>query len=684
MPTPQQVSRDVMSSVNSVMAAINLYPEIDTTNTQYSFSASANPINLFIDFFKSTKGYDWLVEKISEYIAYAIPALELSVKGILLSNIRIMLSCSINPLITEYMIKNGVVFDLNRLDLLGMFNFSPLDKSVNNLGRYYYFGCDPEDGINIIDDVKKSRDFNAVLWYAKNTPGERIVWRRKMDVGKPINFNRNLKQVKSNGIATIEFNGRSTGLSDSEGGEFYVQEPINNCVHVFIGNCTPEVSDSHIEDIANCTRLINEYNKLSKKLSEIDNKITETQKTNTTVAIEDGATADVINDIWNKAEYDHQRVDDVRLAINGGAGGNETMLDVLGTDVIEFNSIHEILQISNDLITRNVVRVQAYKIDLMSDYESSSRVYPSATSNYYYMRPLFEWNSDFIMSMKLFDEKVITAQLLNTLTNCLSLNIDVNVTAQMKFIQSQMRELVTKIIETDDGVVSDCFFSFTNDSYNRLLNEVELNRVGLQPASEQTVNAIPSAEDVMSALNTLSHDATQEEVKSVVSGSLFTAIGSTHSVENSENSELLVDINANFSIIDQLLTQLTYVIVLTIIQPKIYILLMTNLRIVGSEPNFDLAKFMQQFSDLISQIIKEVRDNIFEYFKNELLKVMAELVKTLSVKLSLEQYQYYVALLTHCLNCFKTHGNSGDLDWMQDDVDYADITELNQEYNEEC
>ena len=162
MATPQETSRDVMSKVNSVIAALDSYPELSSTNTQSSFSMSANPIGLFVDFFRLTKGYDWLINTISKFISYGLPALELAVKGVLLSNIKNMLSCSVNPIITENMINNGIVFDINQIDLLNIFSFSPLDKRTDNLGRYYYFGCDPKDGIETIDDVKKSRDFNAV------------------------------------------------------------------------------------------------------------------------------------------------------------------------------------------------------------------------------------------------------------------------------------------------------------------------------------------------------------------------------------------------------------------------------------------------------------------------------------------------------------------------------------------
>lgn len=109
---------------------------------------------------------------------------------------------------------------------------------------------------------------------------------------------------------------------------------------------------------------------------------------------------------------------------------------------------------------------------------------------------------------------------------------------------------------------------------------------------------------------------------------------------------------------------------------------MANLKLLGNDPNFDLVKFIQQFKDLISELIKSVRDNILEYFKNQLITVLQELVKTLAIRLTQEQYQYYITLLTHCINCLKIHRNQ--YDWIQDDVDYADITELNQTENQEC
>ena len=692
MATPQETKKDVMSKVNGVMAALNLYPELSSTNTQLSFSPSANPIDLLVDFFKTTKGYDWLISTVSKFISYELPALELAVKGVLLSNIRIMLSCSVSPIITKNMINDGIVIDLDKTDLLNIFTYSPLNHSQNNPGKYYYFGCDPEDGINMVDDLKYSRDFNAVLWYAKNTPGDRIVWRREGDADKQpivtrINANDWTKQVKSNGIATIEFNGRSSGLRKADGSSHFIQEPIDNCLHLFIGYCIPQETNGKKEEISQCTRILTEFNSFSEEIDDYIKQVKVYAKNVKKDSKNNNTIPEEFNRLDTEFNNDLHLLNKLKSALDGIDIDNPqseetTVQGIMGETSFELNTIRKTITIPYDLLLTNTTIVKTQKINYMEQDVRSTLDYPSAESNYYFLHPLFEWNTDFIMSMKLFDEKVVAAQLIDALTKSLSFNGEFNISAQMQFIQQQIRDLVTKIIETDEGTVSDCFFSFSNDKYSAMLNEVELNRFKLHSINDSTVNNIPSVSEVMESINTLSHDATKEEMNSAISGSLFSAASSTRPGIVGEQLQISTDFNVNFNIIDNLLTQLVYTITSIVLQPKIYMLLMANLTVLGNEPNFDLVKFMQQFSDLISSLIKEIRDNILEYFKNELLNILTDLVKTLAAKLTIEQYQYYITLLTHCIDCFKLH--RGEYDWIQDDVNYADITELNQTENQEC
>lgn len=696
MPTSQQTSQDTMSKINGIMAALNQYPELNSTNSLFSYSKPSNPMDLMVDFFRTTKGYDWLITAISKFIGWTLPVLELAVKSVLLTNIRTMLSCSTNPLITEQMIQEGVVFNLNRVDLFQMFKYSPLNKKRDNPGKYYYFGCDAADGINDFSDLKGSRDFNAVLWYAKNSPGERVAWRRESDANKPYNISKHgidpvtwAKQVKSNGIATIQYNGRSSGLSKADGSEMFVQEPIENCIHVFIGYCAPLETNAKTAEITETTKKVNGFNTFYTQVSDYKKQIRNVKKQLKKEASERGDSAIALNNIETAAEQDNSLIEKIKYAIDGIDKDNphstQTAIeDILGGTTFTLVTLRQSITIPTELLGTNRIEQKSRKIELLEADSHKETAFPDPKSNYYYRHPLFEWNTDFVMSMKLFDEKVVAAMLIDGITGCLRGSVEMSLSLQMQLIQEQVRQMVQKIIETDEGTVSDCFFSFANDSYNAMLNEVELNRANLHTLNSQTVNTIPSPDNVMESLNTLSHDASKEELTSAISGSLFSAVSCATPVENQAGIEMSLnfDFNVNMSVMDMLLEMLVYSIVSVILQPKVYILLMTNLKLLGGEPNFDLSKFLQQFSEMLVDIVKTVRDNILEYFKNEMMDILSNLTKKLAIKLTVEQYQYYIDLLSHCTDCFRLHRN--ELDWAQDDVNYADITELNQELNQEC
>ena len=104
--------------------------------------------------------------------------------------------------------------------------------------------------------------------------------------------------------------------------------------------------------------------------------------------------------------------------------------------------------------------------------------YKKIENNYYYRKTLIEFNYDYITSLKLFDSKVVAAQLLDQLTGLL--NIDLSISYARQLIKNETLKMVQDIVESDDSVVSDCFFTFSNSDYdakqlrnNRPCNNIE-------------------------------------------------------------------------------------------------------------------------------------------------------------------------------------------------------------------
>lgn len=739
----KQQKEETLGKIDGAMTALNIYPQNQLSHTNLSSNQSSNPFEFVIDILKNTAGYDWIINTVSQYIGKVLPVLEYGVKTILISNIRTMLSCSINPLINREMILNGVYFDLCQTDILNYLKHSPLDTTGN--GKYCYFGCTPEDGINCIDDLMLADDFNAVLWYCKMNPGKRVVWRRKKDRNSENSqswFN-NKQQSKKNGIVTLEYNGRSSNLTTSEGEKMYIQEPLNDCLHVFIGNASGYGDQFEAEEnIVLCNKILNEYNKYFKLLEDYLEDLDKSERNFNTSILEEHPNncTEQLNNVKEGIYKDRQNIKRIKNCLTGiiclrvddngkepgSEGYEETFLYPTAVEALQKlvndkngkqpgdvgyiyterdnNEIDENWQflkinyyfpdrkkeqrVIEELIPFNVLydknsneitKKEIEKIKIKEEQKLTSSVveYPTYNTNYYYCHALMEFNFDFVWSLQLYDEKVFTAALIDALLNGL-LFWDFDIDIYQQALRNQIQNIIMRILETDDVEINDCFFSFSNDEFNDMLNITELHRMNLTTNSTNDINRFNvSAEEILSQLNNINPDSTPEERISVIEGSLNYIL--THCNTTSEGD---IPGMGSLNLLEQLLQKLIYVAACVLISPKVYIVLMTNIKLMNGRDTLDIAKFLQQFKDMLKEMFQRIRDNIMEFFYDRIKALIEQIMKQFSIQLSLEQYQMYIRLLGQCIHCF----NNNKQDWIMDNVQYADIIEEAQEIinNNEC
>lgn len=701
MPNNQKTQKtidDTLGIISGALTVLNNYPQLNDSN--FSVSMNAKPFDFIMRILYHLVGYDKIVEFVSKLLVYELPVIEYAVKTYLLTQLKLMFSCTMNPFISYDLIRYGVVFDLKTVDLMNILRFSPLDNTISRerkYGKYYYFGC---DSVEIPDDLMYAEDFNAFLWYASHRRiGEREVWygyKRnplKDENGVKVHKSINQKQTKKDGIITLEYNGRSSGLSDAEGNGMSIQTPFNNCIHVFIGNTAP--IDSVEVDTLNQT--IKDSDKKLVKFTNLNNDVVSLLKelNNELSSLEDAKKK------MNRDEYKAQK-QNIKTYIK--------YLENIETAISKRKSIADAISVplTARLITEDVesncyifpiVPLQSKELRIakacveedMNEIENTKKAaYDTATApyqyrdikdNYYYHRTLFEFNTDYIMSLKLFDEKTLAAQLLDALCGCLSVNLELSL--EERILRNEVERMVHDILDTDDTVVSDCFYSFDNEAYNLMLERSQLQRIGAYVSPGGQVGLGLSPEDVMNQLNSLSPNATSEQIQTAISSSLYEVSRSISS--EYDNYDTDVNLNAQADFINNLLNTLAYVIVLSILSPKLYLLMAVNLKIMGREAGFDLAAFLESFKQMITGIIRAVRDELMRLFKEWIMELIGKLAKDLTAKLALEQIMYYRELLQKCIECFKLFGGSLS-DWNMADVDYADIyaSENNEPVNSEC
>ena len=680
MANLQKTKSEALAMIDAALAILNKFPEIETANSTLSFNTSSNPFPFLMDCFKSTTGYNILITILSKFIMLGLPAVEIAVKGVLLANIKNILSCAIDPFISDEILRNGIVFNLQQIDITDTLRYSPLDE----IGKYYYFdnykkstvtdSTGKKKQIDIpkqVDDLKVSKDFNCLIWYMKHIASFREVWGQQPDAtGERTNvienndtyWNKKKKKCrKGAGIVTLEYNVRPEGLRNAEGygmssGDASyagLQTPYGECLHVFLGN----VKEKSNEEGNNQQ---DAYIKATKALMEANDKISIAEK-----AIED------IKKQQKKYEQERKKanitqehytelIDDCREQIEVKEKEIQTQKDnIKKYKEKKVNAIKELRKIQSQMTNND---------------------YRKITQNYYYRRTLVEFNTDYVMSLKLFDSKVVTAQLLDSLMGLL--NIDLNLTYKQMLIKNEVKKMVQMIVETDDTVVSDCFFTFTNDDYNAMLEKAELNRAKLFSINgEQNTTTTIDPKEILRSLNELDDSAIQSGDTTVIEHALTEISGNITTMDAREGDA--INFGARMNFIENLMNNLAYVITSAVLSPKVYLLILINLEILGKDTNFNLEGFIGQFKQLIASLIRTIRDQLIKYLVDELMKILGNIATEITVKIGIEQAQYYYRLMKKIIDCFKRKGTT--LDFTIDSVEHADIiTEEQTPKNAEC
>ena len=218
-----------------------------------------------------------------------------------------------------------------------------------------------------------------------------------------------------------------------------------------------------------------------------------------------------------------------------------------------------------------------------------------------------------------------------------------------------------------------------------MVQKSELIRAGLYTNNgEMGSNVQIDAEKILASLNEIHDGSTKEEIKTIISGTLNEV---SRMVSNSEYE--LTD-KGNFGIqmnfIENLLSNLAFVITSAVISPKLYLLIAINLQLLGGQSNFDLAAFVEMHKQMIAEIIRRIRDMIIDYLISELKKIIGRLAEEIGQKIAVEQMMYYKELLRRCIECFRRRSNY--LDFNVDNIDYADIItddeDSGETLNNEC
>lgn len=709
MASVKKMQEEAMASIDTAKALVDkvlTIMEIIIVDPSIALTFSANPIGFLIQLLKHLGVTRKEIELwLTNFLVYIIPVLETAVKAILLTNLKNMISCSVDPRIPEKYrkqhkaIKNyntsqeyGIDINIESIDFMDKLSINPLGE----FGSNWYFGL---EGVEDSYKFARADDMDAFLWF--------VIHKGKFPNSSAISQLSDIGDIGGQKSKVTPTNGNGSLLSTVD-----VVYDKDSSSKILLGNTFKYQGDSHV--ISMC---------IDRKLGDSGNTIR-----NTLVPVSDD---------WSSVNWYARRADQLGKNLGFGWGGNQktrnTKYKGKGRDFSKERglcNLQYINQSSSDApltgLVNNKIRFTIlpkplihipvlskgeppwrFKKMLFNDkgeYDSNGKytlVDISDSQDLTYLDgavkidpksgavtvtdkdkviknlmecypglTVFEFNYDYVMSIKLFDAKVLAHSLMESVLN-MNMGISVGLGVRHQEGTETIKEIIKNILESDDSEINDCYYTFDNSKYDALLRKAEEKRARQERFGNVTheTGLFDSVNDI---LNEYDANAELNEQVDVLHRAITQA-----AVTVSEGVEESDKFDVEFNFIFDLIEALTTAIVNSILSPKVLMLLEVNQKIMGGTwEKFTLKDLIQALRVIIVAIVKEIRDMVIQELLKLVLKALEPIIQMLASILLREQLENYsdaiLEIIRNCPFIWFRFSNKYE-DTKLDTVDYADI-----------
>lgn len=287
-------------------------------------------------------------------------------------------------------------------------------------------------------------------------------------------------------------------------------------------------------------------------------------------------------------------------------------------------------------------------------------------------KTIFEFNHDFLMSLKLLDAKTYLCQMVSSLLGIGNLSFNFSITRDSAEIEETVDAIIEKVINLDDTEIEDCYYTFSNEEYDQMLQNALMKRKQAQ------YNTVLSSELIDSIKQIEKSEATFEENKTVISNVLTQLSKEAESGNNVPNGWKF-----NYDFQFELIRMLVYPLIRPLFSPKVMTLILINLEVMGNplklgEKIITFNDVKPYFMGIITNIVVQIKDMINEMLYSWVLEKLTPLLTLFTLRLLMEQIEMYKQLVEDLLTACSFSGFSLDFNRNKkrvgiDNVDYADI-----------
>lgn len=682
-----------------------------TATPSLSLTFATNPIGFLLQLLKHVGvTYEDLRDWLANFLVFVIPVMEVSVKAVLLTNLKNMVSCSIDPRIPDkyrkqcdrngepYVEGYGFNVNLESIDFFDKLSENPL----SDYGKEIYFGL---DGVEDVYKFARAEDFDAFLWFVMHRArfyNSSIVVFSGDTMESSVFDDMNLSPSGATLLEAFEAQPKNSGATDIMLGntfEFKKQTGVSsNTISMCIDKGYDENNNpaSYVMVPVTCDALsanwyIRRADQLTSNLGLKKKKNRDFSKERAICNIEffDTATSNespakgLVNNSFRLTILPKPKIHVPDISIGEKPWGFKLLLfDAKGN--FDLNGKYTIpkeesidYEMDGDKVKAVIYKLgeeegASVRIDVKTGKVTVGKSVKKYLIECYKGLTVYEFNYDYVMGMKLFDAKVMATTLLDTLVNT-RLGLNLNLVNKHQEATDEIKEIIKNIINSDDSTVEDCYFTFDNRKYDELLRKSEERRAR-QYEFGNTTNTIGSFDNVAEILGEYDSEATLEGRVDVLSRAITQAtVNITEGLEESDKY------GVEFGFVFDLIENLVFALVNSVLTPKVLMLLEVNRQMMGgSWRMFTIKDLLTAMRSIIISLIMEVRDLIIQELLKFILKELMPLKEMMLSAIARERIENYTDAITEIIRnypflWFSLGGGAADQETRLDTVDYADI-----------
>jgi len=349
----------------------------------------------------------------------------------------------------------------------------------------------------------------------------------------------------------------------------------------------------------------------------------------------------------------------------------------------EFNEINEksnLNNIDNGIGILKIYKDGSYELKMDDGHLPQECLYPC-----YEPSTISQFNYQYVMGLQLFNAKQI---LTNALDFTLGLNgsMSVGLTEKQGMDRQRIIEIIKNMCVVDSSSISDCFYSFSNAKYERMMNDSDNKRHNgyafIDNNNETTKVELHNISDI---LNKYDDCATLKERTDTLKRAITQAsVAITQTMETAD--EVNIDMGISYEFIKELIQNLTISMVSALITPKVAMLFQVNKQILGDYSEYESVEdFLKANQALIIGLVQKIRDMILEElmaFVMDKLKILISLWSSAIVREYTEKISKIMKLLK--TDCLGEWAKRRVLDTDIPIVQYADIDNTEVPITEHC